>query len=96
MLETCVSGIKVVAVSSTKFCLKPRKDDGKPLEPLTLKYGEAKATITMHGDSIKGVGWFEEKSCDPITNECKAKTTKDDFTLFYSQPAYSTVEPRFT
>jgi len=75
---------------------KPRKDDGKPLEPLTLKYGEAKATITMHGDSIKGFGWFEEKGRDPITNEYKAKTTKDDFTLFYSQPAYSTVEPRFT
>ena len=75
---------------------KPRKDDGKPLEPLTLKYGEAKATITMHGDSIKGFGWFDEKSRDPITNEYIAKTTKDDFTLFYSQPAYSTVEPRFT
>jgi thiol-disulfide isomerase/thioredoxin len=75
---------------------QPRKDNGKPLEPLTLKYGEAKATITMHGESIKGIGWFEEKSSDPITNEYKAKTTKDDFTLFYSQPAYSTVEPRFT
>ena len=74
---------------------KPRKDDGKPLEPLTLKYGEAKATITLHGDSIKGFGWFDEKSRDPITNEYIAKTTKDDFTLFYSQPAYSTVEPRF-
>ena len=33
------------------------------------EYGEAKATITMHGDSIKGFGWFDEKSRDPITNE---------------------------
>lgn len=33
---------------------QPREDDGKPLEPIALKYGDATVTITMHGDSIKG------------------------------------------
>lgn len=75
---------------------QPREDDGKPLEPIALKYGDATATITMHGDSIKGFGWFGDVSRDFITNEDKVETTKTDTTLRFVQPAYSTVLPRFT
>ena len=74
---------------------QPRKDDGKPLEPIALKYGEAKVAITMHGDSIKGPGWFTDVSRDFITNEYKVETTEGDSTLLFVQPAYSTVIPRF-
>ncbi len=74
---------------------KPRKDDGKPLEPLTLKYGEANATFTMHGDSIKDFGWVGDPSCDPITGDYRVKSTKSDFTCQYSQPVYSAVMPLF-
>lgn len=75
---------------------QPREDDGKPLEPIALKYGDATVTITMHGDSIKGFGWFGDVSRDFITNEDKVQTTKTDSTIHFVQPAYSTVRPRFT
>lgn len=74
---------------------QPRADDGKPLEPIALKYGDATATITMHGDNIKGFGWFGDVSRDLITDEDKVETTKTDSTLLFVQPAYSTVVPRF-
>ena len=75
---------------------QPREDDGKPLEPIALKYGDATAIITMHGESIKGLGWFGDVSRDFITNEEKVETTKTDSTLRFVHPAYSTVIPRFT
>ena len=75
---------------------QPRKDDGKPLEPIALKYGDATATIIMHGDSIKGFGWFGNVSRDLITGEYKVETTMGDSTLLFVQSAYSTVIPRFT
>ena len=74
---------------------KPRKDEGKPLEPLTLKYGEANATFTMHGDSIKDFGWAGDPSCDPITGDYRVKSTKSDYTCQYSQPVYTAVMPLF-
>lgn len=74
---------------------RPRKDDGKPLEPLTLKYGEATATFTMHGDSIKDFGWAGDPSCDPVTGDYRVQSTKSDFTCQYSQPAYAAVMPLF-
>ena len=74
---------------------KPRKDDGKPLEPLTLKYGEANATFTMHGDSIGSFGWAGPPSCDPVTGDYRVKSDYGDFTCQYSQPAYSAVMPLF-
>lgn len=74
---------------------KPRQDDGKPLEPLSLKYGLATATFTMHGDSIGGFGWAGDPSSDPITGDYNVKTTRHDSCCQYSQPAYTAVKPLF-
>lgn len=74
---------------------QPRKDDGKPLEPVALQYGDATTTITIHGDTPSGFGWFGEPSNDPITGEYKVASTIEDSIYHYSQPAYSTVIPRF-
>jgi len=75
---------------------QPREDNGKPLEPIALKYGDATAVITMRGDNIQGFGWFGDVSRDFITGEDKVETTKTDSTLLFVQQAYSTVFPRFT
>ena len=74
---------------------KPRKDDGKPLEPITLTYGDATATITSHGDSIVGFGWAGDPSCDPITGDYRVESDFETFTCHYSQPAYAAVMPLF-
>ncbi len=74
---------------------KPRQDDGKPLEPLSLKYGLATATFTMHGDSIGGFGWAGDPSSDPITGDYRVESTRHDSCCQYSQPAYTAVKPLF-
>ena len=72
---------------------KPRKDDGKPLEPLSLKYGQATATFTAHGDSIGNFGWAGDNSCDPVTGDYWVESQREGSTCSYSQPAYAAVMP---
>ena len=74
---------------------KLRKDDGKPLEPLTLKYGEATATITILGDTINDFSWFGDPSRDPITSEYNVKSEGRGNLCCYFQPAYSAIMPKF-
>ena len=72
---------------------QPRVDDGESLKPLTLKYGEATATITVHGGgNIYYVGDF---SRDPITGQYESKSQYSDSTLVYCHPAYVTTCPHF-
>ena len=73
---------------------QPRVDDGESLKPLTLKYGEATATITVHGGgNIYYVGDF---SRDPITGTYDSRTQYLDSTLIYCHPAYTATKPMFT
>ena len=74
---------------------QPRKDDGKPLEPITLKYGEATATITILGDTVNNFGWAGDDSRDPITSEYNVKDKREGNICRYSQPAYSAIMPLF-
>lgn len=75
---------------------QPRKDDGKPLEPLTLKYGTATATFTLFGDTTNNFGWFGDYSRDPVTSEYNVKGIDDGPVCRYSQPAYTAIMPHFT
>ena len=73
---------------------KPRVDDGRPLEPIALKHGEATATITVHGGgNIYYVGDF---SRDIITGNYDSRTQYLDSTLIYCHPAYTATKPLFT
>ena len=74
---------------------QPRKDDGKPLEPLTLKYGDATAIITMHGDTINDFSWFGDECRDPVTSEYNVRTEVDGNVCYFSQPAYTAIMPTF-
>ena len=74
---------------------QPREDDGKPLEPITLKYGEATATITILGDTINDFSWFGDYSRDPITSEYNVKDEREGNVCRYLQPAYSAIMPKF-
>ncbi len=69
-----------------------RVDDGKPLAPLTLKHGEARATFVVHGGSIS---YFGDPSRDPITGQYESKSEQSDSTLVYCHPAYVTTCPHF-
>lgn len=60
-------------------------DDGKPLQPLTLKYGESTAICLLHGGSF---GYFGDPSRDPITGQFESKTQHIDSVTFYRHPAY--------
>ena len=73
---------------------KPRVDDGRPLEPIALKHGEATATITVHGGgNIYYVGDF---SRDIITGNYDSQSQYLDSTLIYCHPAYTATKPLFT
>ena len=74
---------------------QPRKDDGKPLEPITLKYGDATATFTILGDTVNDFGWVGDYSRDPITSEYNVKDERDGNVCRYFQPAYTAIMPTF-
>lgn len=75
---------------------KPREDDGKPLEPLTLTYGDAAFTATAFGDSICQLGWFDEPCRDPITSNYRADSHSEGTSKHFSNPAYTATLPIFT
>ena len=66
-------------------------DDGEPLKPLTLKYGEATATCTLHGGG--GFSYFGDPSRDPITGQYECKTLYNDSVIIYRHPAYVATRP---
>ena len=72
---------------------QPRKDDGEPLKPLTLKHGEATATITVYGG--KSPYYSGNHSCDPITDFFESRTQFLDSILQYCHPAYLATAPLF-
>ena len=74
---------------------KPREDDGKPLEPLALKYGEATATFTILGDTINDFGWAGDYCRDPVTSEYNVKSETDGNVCHFSQLAYTSIMPLF-
>ena len=61
-------------------------DDGEPLKPLTLKYGEATATCTLYGGG--SLAYFGDPSRDPITGQYESKTLYNDSVTIYRHPAY--------
>ena len=61
-------------------------DDGEPLQPLTLKHGEATATCTLHGGG--SLSYFGPPSCDPITGLYESWTHYADSVTIYRHPAY--------
>ncbi|MBQ9361923.1 MAG: hypothetical protein IJT97_00710, partial [Bacteroidaceae bacterium] len=67
-------------------------DNGEPLKPLTLKHGEATATLTLHGGGT--FTYFGDPSRDPITGQYESKTQYGgDSTTFYRHPAYVATRP---
>jgi len=66
-------------------------DNGEPLKPLTLKHGEATATLTLHGGGT--FTYFGDPSRDPLTGQYESKTQYDDSTTFYCHPAYVATRP---
>lgn len=66
-------------------------DNGEPLKPLTLKHGEATATLTLHGGGA--FTYFGDPSRDPITGQYESKTQYGDSTTFYCHPAYVATRP---
>ncbi len=75
---------------------KPREDDGRPLEPLTLTYGEATLIATAFGDSICQLGWFDEPCRDPITGNYRVDSRTEGTSKHFSNPAYTATLPIFT
>ena len=73
---------------------KPRVDDGRPLEPIALKHGEATATITVHGGG--NIYYVGDYSRDIITGNYDSRTQYLDSTLVYCHPAYTATKPLFT
>lgn len=73
---------------------KPRVDDGRPLEPIALKHGEATATITVHGGG--NIYYVGDYSRDIITGNYDSRTQYLDSTLIYCHPAYTATKPLFT
>lgn len=73
---------------------KPRVDDGRPLEPIALKHGEATATITVHGGG--NIYYVGDPSRDIITGNYDSRTQYLDSTLIYCHPAYTATKPLFT
>ena len=73
---------------------KPRVDDGRPLEPIALKHGEATATITVHGGG--NIYYVGDPSRDIITGNYDSRTQYLDSTLVYCHPAYTATKPLFT
>ena len=66
-------------------------DDGEPLKPLTLRYGEATATLIQHGGGA--FDYFGEFSRDPITGQYECKSQHNDSTTAYCHPAYVATRP---
>ena len=67
-------------------------DNGEPLKPLTLKHGEATATLTLHGGGT--FTYFGDPSRDPLTGQYESKTLYGgDSTTFYCHPAYVATRP---
>ena len=73
---------------------QPREDDGEPLKPLTLKHGEATATITVHGGG--NIYYVGDMSRDIITGIYDSRTQYLDSMLVYCHPAYTAICPLFT
>ena len=76
------------------FVLPPYQkpiNEGEPLKPLTLKHGEATATLTLHEGGA--FTYFGDPSRDPITGQYESKTQYDDSTTFYCHPAYVATRP---
>ena len=61
-------------------------DDGEPLQPLTLKHGEATATCILHGGG--SFDYFGPSSCDPITGQYESRSLYADSVTVYRHPAY--------
>ena len=72
---------------------QPPVDNGEPLKPLKLKYGEATGTFTLHGGG--SFSYFGDYSRDPITWQYESKSQYGDSTLIYCHPAYVTTHPHF-
>ena len=69
-------------------------DDGEPLKPLTLKHGEATATLTLHGGD--GFSYFGDPSRHPITGDYDSRSRNEgDSTLIYCHPADVATRPVF-
>lgn len=68
-------------------------DDGRPLQPLKLAYGEATADFKIHGGG--GVYYFGDPSRDPVTGNYESRSQYSDSTLFYCHPAYVATRPVF-
>lgn len=79
------------------FILPPYQqplDNGQPLQPLTLKDGEATATLTFHGNDQ--FAYFGDPSRNPITGEYESKSYNEgDSTLVYCHPANVATRPVF-
>ena len=73
---------------------QPRADDGEPLKPLTLKHGEATATVTVHGGG--NIYYVGDPSRDIITGNYDSRSQYLDSTLIYCHPAYTAICPWFT
>ena len=69
-------------------------DDGRPLQPIKLKYGEATANFTIFGGG--NISYFGDPSCDPITGNYESRSQYGDSTLLYCHPAYVATRPVFT
>jgi len=72
---------------------KPRVDDGRPLEPIALKHGEATATITVYGGG--NIYYVGDPSRDIITGNYDSRSQYLDSTLVYCHPVYTAICPLF-
>jgi len=69
-------------------------DNGEPLKPLTLKHGEATATLTLHGGDA--FSYFGDPSRHPITGDYDSRSRNEgDSTLIYCHPADVATRPVF-
>ena len=69
-------------------------DNGEPLKPLTLKHGEATATLTLHGGD--DFDYFGDPSRHPITGDYDSRSRYEgDSTLIYCHPADVATRPVF-
>ena len=73
---------------------QPFADDGEPLKPLTPTYGEARATLIVHGGGV--ISYVGDVSRDPITGNFDSRTQILDSITEYCHPAYMTTSPLFT
>ena len=63
---------------------------------MALTHGEASVSVTVYGDSICQLGWFDAPFCDPITGFYRAKDRKEGTSKHFSNPVYTATFPIFT